>query len=114
MIAVDDIGWFRRNRAFTEATALNRREIDLAGRRTTMPEAAEILPTPSIGRLRSRRRQSNRSANTEGTASIVECSSTSAMAPISLLEREFGRTLTKLPAWHASTATNGRLKESSA
>ncbi len=29
MIAVDDIGWFGA-RAFTDAAALNRREIDLA------------------------------------------------------------------------------------
>ena len=42
MIAVDDIGWFGA-RAFTDAAALNRREIDLAGDVRTMPEAAEIL-----------------------------------------------------------------------
>jgi uncharacterized protein YbjT (DUF2867 family) len=42
MIAVDDIGWFGA-RAFTDAAALNRREIDLAGDLRTMPEAAEIL-----------------------------------------------------------------------
>jgi hypothetical protein len=42
MIAVDDIGWFGA-RAFTDATALNRREIDLAGDVRTMPEAAETL-----------------------------------------------------------------------
>src|SRR5437868_13397900 len=48
MIAVDDIGWFGA-RAFTEATALNRRDIDLAGDVRTMPEAAEIL-TEALGR----------------------------------------------------------------
>jgi len=42
MIAVDDIGWFGA-RAFTDAAALNRREIDLAGDVRTMPAAAEIL-----------------------------------------------------------------------
>src|ERR1700726_2855885 len=42
MIAVDDIGWLGA-RAFTDAAALNRREIDLAGDLRTMPEAAEIL-----------------------------------------------------------------------
>src|SRR6476661_3486977 len=42
MIAVDDIGWFGA-RAFTDAAALNRREIDLAGDVGTMAEAAEIL-----------------------------------------------------------------------
>ena len=48
MIAVDDIGWFGA-RAFTDAAALNRREIDLAGDVRTMPEAAEIL-TEALGR----------------------------------------------------------------
>jgi uncharacterized protein YbjT (DUF2867 family) len=48
MIAVDDIGWFGA-RAFTDASALNRREIDLAGDVRTMPEAAEIL-TEALGR----------------------------------------------------------------
>src|SRR4029077_12899792 len=42
MIAVEDIGWFGA-RAFPDAAALNRREIDLAGDIRTMPEAAEIL-----------------------------------------------------------------------
>src|SRR5690349_1951884 len=48
MIAVDDIGWFGA-RAFTDAAALNRREIDLAGDARTMPEAAGIL-TEALGR----------------------------------------------------------------
>src|SRR4029078_9380904 len=48
MIAVDDIGWFGA-RAFTDAAALNRREIDIAGDVRTMPEAAEIL-TKVVGR----------------------------------------------------------------
>jgi uncharacterized protein YbjT (DUF2867 family) len=48
MIAVDDIGWFGA-RAFTDAAALNRREIDLAGDVRTMPGAAEIL-TEALGR----------------------------------------------------------------
>src|SRR6266700_1273708 len=48
MIAVDDIGWFGA-RAFTDAAALNRREIDLAGDVRAMPEAAEIL-TEVLGR----------------------------------------------------------------
>src|ERR1700746_2328946 len=48
MIAVDDIGWFGA-RAFTDAQALNRREIDIAGDVRTMPEAAEIL-TEALGR----------------------------------------------------------------
>src|SRR5258706_250256 len=48
MIAVDDIGWFGA-RAFTDAAALNGREIDLAGDVRTMPEAGEIL-TEALGR----------------------------------------------------------------
>src|SRR5579862_1280732 len=39
MIAVEDIGWFGA-RAFTDAAALNRREIDFAGDVRTMPQAA--------------------------------------------------------------------------
>src|SRR6202165_1596697 len=48
MIAVDDIGWFGA-RAFTDAAALNRREIDIAGDVRTMPESAEIL-AKALGR----------------------------------------------------------------
>jgi len=48
MIAVDDIDWFGA-RAFTDAAALNRREIDLAGDVRTMPKAAEVL-TEALGR----------------------------------------------------------------
>src|SRR5260370_1323256 len=47
MIAVDDIGWLGA-RAFTDAAALNRPEIDLAGEVRTMTEAADIL----TGRIR--------------------------------------------------------------
>src|SRR5881397_3815633 len=43
-----EIGWFGA-RAFTDAAALNRREIDLAGDVRTMPEAAEIF-TDALGR----------------------------------------------------------------
>jgi hypothetical protein len=39
----------RRAHAFTDAAALNRREIDVAGDVRTMPEAAEI-PTEALGR----------------------------------------------------------------
>src|SRR3981081_2981122 len=48
MIAVDDIGWFGA-RAFTDAAALNGREIDLAGDVRTMPQGAENL-TEAVGR----------------------------------------------------------------
>ena len=65
MIAVQDIGWFGA-RAFTDAAALNRREINLAGDVRTMPEAAEIL-TQALGRpITFVRRQSNRSGGPGG------------------------------------------------
>jgi len=100
MITVDDIGWFGA-RAFTEATALNRREIDLAGDVQTMPEAAEIL-TDALGRpiafaqtpIEQVRRYSKE------TASMLEWfERVGYSADIAGLEREFGRTLTKLPDW---------------
>ena len=102
MIAVDDIGWFGA-RAFTDAAALNRREIDLAGDVRTMPEAAEIL-TESLGRpitfaqtpIEQVRQYS------EDTALMLEWfERVGYSADIAGLEREFGRTLTKLPEWAA-------------
>ena len=99
MIAVDDIGWFGA-RAFTDA-ALNRREIDLAGDVRTMPEAAEIL-TEALGRpiafaqtpIEQVRQYS------KDTALMLEWfERVGYSADIAGLEREFGRTLTKLPVW---------------
>jgi len=100
MIAVDDIGWFGA-RAFTDAAALNRREIDLAGDLRTMPEAAEIL-TETLGRpiafaqtpIEQVRQYSNDMALMLQWFERVGYS-----ADIAGLEREFGRALTKLPAW---------------
>lgn len=48
MIAVDDIGKYGA-RAFTDAAALNGREIDLAGDAVTIPQAATIL-SRALGR----------------------------------------------------------------
>jgi uncharacterized protein YbjT (DUF2867 family) len=84
MIAVDDIGWFGA-RAFTDAAALNRREIDLAGDSRTMPEAAEIL-TEALGRP---------IAFAQTPIEQVRHSSVSATAPTSR-------------AWNASSATRSR------
>jgi len=100
MIAVDDIGWFGA-RAFTEAAALNRREIDLAGDARTMPEAAEIL-TKALGRpitfaqtpIEQVRQYSKETASMLEWFERVGYSS-----DIAGLEREFGRALTKLPDW---------------
>src|SRR4029453_9229123 len=110
MIAVDDIGWFGA-RAFTDAAALNRREIDLAGDVRTMPEAAEIL-TEALGRpiafaqtpIEQVRRYS------EDMALMLEWfERVGYSADIAGLEREFGRALTKLPDWARRHARpNGR------
>jgi len=100
MIAVDDIGWFGA-RAFTDAAALNRREIDLAGDLRTMPEAAEIL-AKALGRpitfaqtpIEQVRQYS------EDMALMLEWfERVGYSADISGLEREFGRALTKRPDW---------------
>jgi len=100
MIAVDDIGWFGA-RAFTDAAALNRREIALAGDLRTMPQAAEIL-TEALGRpiafaqtpIEQVRQYS------EDTALMLEWfERVGYSADIAGLEREFGRALTKLPDW---------------
>src|SRR5438105_1497160 len=99
MIAVDDIGWFGV-RAFTQATALNRRDINLAGDVGTMADAAEIL-TKALGRpiaftqtpIEQIRQYS------EDTALMLQWfERVGYTADIAGLEREFG-TLTKLPDW---------------
>jgi uncharacterized protein YbjT (DUF2867 family) len=105
MIAVDDIGWFGA-RAFTDADVLNRREIDIAGDVRTMPEAAEIL-TEALGRpiafaqtpIEQVRQYSNDMALMLEWFERVGYS-----ADIAGLEREFGRTLTKVPDWARSHA----------
>jgi uncharacterized protein YbjT (DUF2867 family) len=100
MTAVDDIGWFGA-RAFTDAGALNRREIDLAGDVRTMPETAEIL-AQALGRpitfaqtpIEQVRQYSKHMALMLEWFERVGYS-----ADIAGLEREFGRALTKLPDW---------------
>jgi uncharacterized protein YbjT (DUF2867 family) len=100
MIAVDDIGWFGA-RAFTEATALNRREIDLAGDVRTMPEAAEIL-TEALGRpikFAQTPIEQVRQYSKETAVMLEWFDRVGYSADIAGLEREFGRSLTKLPGW---------------
>jgi uncharacterized protein YbjT (DUF2867 family) len=99
MIAVDDIGWFGA-RAFTDA-ALNRREIDLAGDVKTMPEAAEIL-TKTLGRpiaFSQTPIEQVRQYSQETAIMLQWFERVGYSADIAGLEREFGRTLTKLPDW---------------
>jgi uncharacterized protein YbjT (DUF2867 family) len=109
MIAVDDIGWFGA-RAFTDAAALNRREIDIAGDLRTMPEAAEIL-TKALGRpiafaqtpIAQVRQYS------EDTALMLEWfERVGYSADIAGLEREFGRALTKLADWARGRDSSAR------
>ena len=100
MIALDDIGWFGA-RAFIDAASLNGREIDLAGDVRTMPETAAIL-TEALGRpiafaqtpIEPVRQYS------KDTALMLEWfDHVGYSADIAGLEREFGRSLTKLPDW---------------
>jgi uncharacterized protein YbjT (DUF2867 family) len=100
MIAVDDIGWFGA-RAFTDAAALNRREIDLAGDLRTMPQVAEIL-TEALGRpivFTQTPIEPVRQYSKETALMLEWFDRVGYSAGIAGLEREFGRTLTKLPDW---------------
>jgi len=100
MIAVDDIGWFGA-RAFTDHAVLDRREIDLAGDMRTMAEAAAILakalnrPIAFVQTPIEQVRQYS-----EDLALMLEWfERVGYSADIAGLEREFRRTLTKLPDW---------------
>src|SRR5712671_2423512 len=100
MIAVDDIGWFGAH-AFTDAAALNRREIDLAGDVRTMPAAAEIL-TEALGRLIAFAQtpiEQVRQHSKEMATMLEWFERVGYSADAAGLEREFGRALTKLPDW---------------
>src|SRR5471030_2279332 len=100
MIAVDDIGWFGA-RAFTDAAALNRREIDLAGDVRTMSEVAEIL-TEALGRPISFAQtpiEQVRQFSKDMALMMEWFEHVGYSADIAGLEREFGRSLTKVPDW---------------
>jgi uncharacterized protein YbjT (DUF2867 family) len=100
MIAVDDIGWFGA-RAFTDAAALNGREIDLAGDLRTMSEAAETL-TKALGRRISFAQtpiEQVRQYSKEMALMLEWFENVGYSADIAGLEREFGRPLTKLGDW---------------
>ena len=109
MIAVDDIGWFGA-RAFTHAAALNRREIDLAGDVRTM-EATETL-TEALGRpiaFAETPIEQVRQYSKEMALMFEWFERVGYSADIADLEREFGRSLTKLPDWGRGHARpNGR------
>ena len=100
LIAVDDIGWFGA-RAFTDAAALNGREIDLAGDVRTMPEAAKIL-TAALKRpiaFAQTRIEQVRQYSKEMALMLQWFDNVGYSADVAGLEREFGRSLTKLPDW---------------
>jgi uncharacterized protein YbjT (DUF2867 family) len=109
MIAVDDIGWFGA-RAFTDAAALNRREIDLAGDVRTMPQAAEAL-TEGLGRpiaFAQTPIEPVRQYSKEMALMLEWFERVGYSADVAGLEREFGRALTKLPDWaHRHARPNG-------
>ena len=113
VIAVDDIGWFGA-RAFTDAAVLNRREIDLAGDVRTMPEAAEIL-TEALGRpiaFAQTPIEQVRQYSKDMALMLEWFERVGYSADIAGLEREFGRTLTKVPDWarrHARPRKKGEL-----
>jgi uncharacterized protein YbjT (DUF2867 family) len=100
MIAVDDIGWFGA-RAFTDAAALNRREIDLAGDIRTMSEAAENL-TEALERpitFAQTPIEPVRQYSKEMALMLEWFERVGYSADIAGLQREFGRKLTRLRDW---------------
>jgi uncharacterized protein YbjT (DUF2867 family) len=100
MIAVDDIGWFGA-RAFTHASSLNRRDIDLAGDVRTMAEAAEIL-AQALGRpiaFAQTPIEPVRQYSKEMALMFEWLERVGYSADIAGLGREFGRALTRLPDW---------------
>jgi uncharacterized protein YbjT (DUF2867 family) len=100
MIAVQDIGWFGA-RAFTDASALNGHEIDIAGDERTMPEAAEIL-SEALGRpIKFSQTPIEQVRQYSGDMALMLewFERVGYSVDIAGLEREFGRTLTKLPDW---------------
>jgi uncharacterized protein YbjT (DUF2867 family) len=100
MIAVEDIGWFGAY-AFKEAAALNRREIDLAGDVRTMPEVAKIL-TEALGRpiaFAQTPIEQVRQVSKDLALMMEWFDRVGFSADIAGLEREFGRSLTKVPDW---------------
>lgn len=100
MIAVEDIGVFGAL-AFTSATALNRREIDIAGDAVTMPEAAATLAR-GLGRPLTYLQIpiSEIRKNSEDFALMLEWFERVGYdADITALEREFNVKMTTLDAW---------------
>jgi len=105
MIAVDDIGWFGA-RAFTDAAALNGREIDIAGDVRTMPQVAETL-TEALGRPITFARtpiEQVRQFSQDMALMLEWFERVGYSVDIAGLEREFGHKFKKLPDWARSHA----------
>ena len=108
MIAVADIGWFGA-RAFTHAEALNGRALDLAGDVRTMREAADVL-TKALARSVTYVQGSIDQVRqySPDTALMLEWFERVGYdADIAGLEREFGRSLRKLPDWARQAVKQG-------
>jgi uncharacterized protein YbjT (DUF2867 family) len=102
MIAVHDVGEYGA-RAFTDASKLNRREIDLAGDQATMVEVADAL-TKGLGRKISYVQipMSEVRKNSEDFALMLEWfERVGYHADIAGTEKEFGIHATKLGEWAA-------------
>lgn len=102
MIAVRDIGVYGA-RAFTDASRLNRREIDLAGDALTMPDAARQLGA-GLGRSIEYAQipMAEVRKNSEDFALMLEWfERVGYNADIPALEKEFGVTSTRFAAWAA-------------
>jgi uncharacterized protein YbjT (DUF2867 family) len=100
MIAVDDVGRYGA-RAFTHASSVNGREIELAGDAVTIPQAAELL-SRSLGRKLEFVRLPIEEVrkNSADFASMLEWfDRVGYSADIEGLEREFGIKPTKLAEW---------------
>jgi uncharacterized protein YbjT (DUF2867 family) len=101
MVAVDDIGRVAA-RLFTDAAAMNGREIDLAGDSLTLPRAAEVL----AGRLGHPVRyieipmEDVRKNSADFAAMLAWFERVGDNADIPGLEREFGP-LTRIEDWAA-------------
>jgi uncharacterized protein YbjT (DUF2867 family) len=103
MIAVDDIGKYGAL-AFTQASKLNGREIDLAGDAVTMPQAAEILGR-GLGRSLEFFRvpiEEVRKNSLDFALMLEWFDRVGYNADIAGLEREFGIKPTKLADWARS------------
>src|SRR5258707_2594840 len=97
-MAMDDRGWWA-GRLFTAAAHWTRREIDIAGDVRTMPEVAKIL-TEALGRpiaFAQTPIEQVRQFSKDMALMMEWFDRVGYSADIAGLEREFGRSLTKVP-----------------